>query len=32
MRLVVVPEAGHLSALERPRLVTEELYRFLESL
>jgi len=30
-RLVVVPAAGHLSALERPEFVTDEMQRFLAS-
>lgn len=31
-RLVVVPEAGHLSALEQPAIIAEEMCRFLRAL
>jgi pimeloyl-ACP methyl ester carboxylesterase len=31
-RLVVIPGAGHLSALEQPEFVTEEMFRFLHAL
>ncbi len=31
-RLIVVPRAGHLSALEQPRLVSDEMCRFIQAL
>jgi pimeloyl-ACP methyl ester carboxylesterase len=29
--LVVVPESGHLSSLEQPKIVTEAMLRFLDT-